>query len=66
MLLQRILTAIPLAIGIIWIILFQSGEVFFWLSMAIAALAAYEWGKLSGLTTVGQLVFIVPVCVTSG
>jgi len=62
MLLQRVLTAIPLAIGIIWIILFQPGTVFFWLSMVIAALAAYEWAKLAGLNSVGQVVYLLLIC----
>ena len=62
MLLQRILTAIPLAIGIIWIILFQPSHVFFWLTMVIAGLAAYEWAKLSGLDTAGRLLYLLIVC----
>jgi len=62
MLLQRVLTAIPLAIGIIWIILFQPGSVFFWLTMVIAALAAYEWAKLAGLSSVGQIVYLLLIC----
>lgn len=62
MLLQRILTAIPLAIGIIWIILFQPSNVFFWLTMVIAALAAYEWAKLAGLKTAGQIVYLLLLC----
>ena len=62
MLLQRILTAIPLAIGIIWIILFQPSHVFFWLTMVIAALAAYEWAKLAGLKTAGQILYLLFVC----
>ena len=60
MLLQRILTAIPLAIAVIWII-FQPGHVFFWFTMLITALAAYEWAKLAGLNPVGQLVYLVLV-----
>ena len=55
MLWQRILTAVPLAIGIIWIILYAPATVFFWMTMVIAALAAYEWAKLSGLGTAGRL-----------
>ncbi len=62
MLLQRVLTAIPLAIGIIWIILFQPSNVFFWLTLAIAALAAYEWAKLAGLKTAGQIFYLMLVC----
>jgi len=62
MLFQRVLTAIPLAIGIIWIILFQPGNVFFWLTMVIAALAAYEWAKLAGLNTAGQISYLLLLC----
>jgi len=61
MLLQRVLTAIPLAAGIIWIILFQPSHVFFWLTMVIAALAGYEWAKLAGLKTAGQIVYLLLV-----
>ena len=63
MLLQRILTAVPLAIGIIWIILFQPSQVFFWLTMVIAAFAAYEWAKLAGLGKGGQVAYLLLVCV---
>ena len=62
MLYQRILTAIPLAIGIIWIILFQPSNVFFWLTMVIAALAAYEWAKLAGLNSAGQIIYLLLIC----
>jgi len=62
MLLQRVLTAIPLAVGIIWIILFQPGYVFFWLTMLITALAAYEWAKLAGLNTAGQIAYLLMMC----
>lgn len=62
MLLQRVLTAIPLAIGIIWIILFQPSHVFFWLTMVITAVAAYEWAKLAGLNTVGQIIYLLLMC----
>jgi len=62
MLLQRVLTAIPLAAGIIWIILFQPGHVFFWLTMVITALAAYEWARLAGLNTAGQVIYLLLMC----
>ena len=62
MLLQRILTAIPLATAIIWIILFQTSQVFFWLTMVITALAAYEWAKLAGLQTAGQIIYTLVMC----
>jgi phosphatidate cytidylyltransferase len=62
MLLQRILTAIPLAIAIIWIILFQSSQVFFWLTMVITAVAAYEWAKLAGLKSAGKVIYLLIMC----
>lgn len=49
MLLQRILTAIPLACLVLWVILFQSSEQFAWMLYIIAIIAAWEWAKLSGL-----------------
>ena len=48
MLLQRVLTAIPLAIAVIWLILFQPTEIFVYLLLFIALIAAYEWARLSG------------------
>ena len=70
MLLQRILTAIPLALVIIWIILFQPARVFFWLTMVMTALAAYEWARLAGLNRSGQFVYVlilsaIPWAITS-
>ncbi len=65
MLLQRILTAVPLAIGLIWIILFQPSHVFFWLTLMIAALAAYEWAKLAGLGMAGQAIYLLCVSAIS-
>ena len=62
MLLQRVLTAIPLGILIIWIILFQSSEVFFWMLMFITAVAGYEWAKLSGLALTGRVIYPVLLC----
>ena len=62
MLLQRILTAIPLALGVIWIILSQSSDVFFWLVMVIAAVAAYEWAKLAGSNKAGQIIYLLLLC----
>lgn len=48
MLLQRVLTAIPLALAVIWLILFQPTEIFVYLLLFIAFVAAYEWSRLSG------------------
>lgn len=62
MLLQRVLTAIPLAVGIIWIILFQPTSVFFWLTLFITAIAAYEWARLSGLSIVPRFIYLALMC----
>lgn len=62
MLLQRVLTAIPLGILIIWIILFQSSEVFFWMLMFITAVAGYEWARLSGLPTAARFIYPLLLC----
>jgi len=49
MLYQRILTAIPLAAFVGWIIFFQPTEVFFYFVLFIVLISAYEWAKLSGV-----------------
>ncbi len=48
MLWQRVLTAIPLAALVLWVILFQPTVVFDYLLYVIALIAAYEWARLSG------------------
>lgn len=48
MLYQRILTAIPLAALVFWIIFFQPTAVFFYFVLFVVFIAAYEWAKLSG------------------
>lgn len=47
MLLHRVLTAIPLALGVIWLILFQPTDIFVYLLMLVSVLAGYEWSRLS-------------------
>ena len=47
MLYQRILTAIPLAALVFWIIFFQPTSVFFYFLLLIIFVSAYEWAKLS-------------------
>jgi len=60
MLYQRILTAIPLAALVVWIIFFQPSSVFFYFVLFIVLIAAYEWAKLSGVqTTFLQTVFAI-------
>lgn len=49
MLYQRILTAIPLAAFVGWMIFFQPTSVFFYFVLLIVLIAGYEWAKLSGI-----------------
>jgi len=48
-LIQRILTAIPLAAFVFWMIFFQPTPVFFYFVLFMVSIAAYEWAKLSGV-----------------
>lgn len=59
MLKQRVLTAIPLAIFVGWMIFFQPTAVFFYLLLFIALVAGYEWAKLSGVSG-------MPACLAFG
>ncbi|MDH5765104.1 MAG: phosphatidate cytidylyltransferase [Gammaproteobacteria bacterium] len=52
MLLQRILTAVPLAIAAVWFILSQSGDALFYVLLVVIAIAAWEWAQLSGIKPV--------------
>jgi phosphatidate cytidylyltransferase len=49
MLYQRILTAIPLAIFVFWIIFFQPTSIFVYFTFFVILIAAYEWARLSGV-----------------
>lgn len=46
---QRVLTAIPLALAVIWVILFQPTQTLMWLLYLVAALAGWEWSRLGGI-----------------
>ncbi len=60
MLYQRILTAIPLAAFVCWIIFFQPTSVFFYFALFIVLISGYEWAKLSGVSnTLLRYVFAV-------
>lgn len=48
MLQHRVLTAIPLAFAVIWLILFQPTDVFVYLLFLIAVIAGHEWSALCG------------------
>ena len=50
MLYQRILTAIPLAAFVCWMIFFQPTSVFFYFVLLIVLISGYEWAKLSGVS----------------
>ena len=66
MLYQRILTAIPLAAFVFWMIFYQPTAVFFYFVLFIVLIAAYEWAKLSAVHDVMFRVLfsiIVTVCV---
>ena len=52
MLYQRILTAIPLAAFVCWIIFFQPTSVFFYFALFIVLISAYEWAKLSAIQNI--------------
>ena len=49
MLYQRILTAIPLAAFVFWIIFFQPTTVFFYFLLFVVLVSGYEWAGLSGV-----------------
>ncbi len=50
MLYQRILTAVPLAAFVFWMIFFQPSSVFLYFVLFIVLISAYEWAKLAGVT----------------
>ena len=49
MLYQRILTAIPLAAFVGWIIFFQPTAIFFYFLLFIILISGYEWARLAGV-----------------
>lgn len=63
MLYQRILTAIPLAAFVFWMIFFQPSNVFFYFLLFIVLISGYEWAKLSGLNH-PLLKVVFALCVT--
>jgi len=60
---QRVLTAVPLALVVIWMILFQPTPTLMWLLYAIALPAGWEWSRLCGLGPVARGVYALLVCV---
>jgi len=51
MLYQRILTAIPLAAFVFWIIFFQPTAMFFDFLLFVVLISGYEWARLSGVNS---------------
>lgn len=52
MLYQRILTAIPLAALVIWLIFFQPTSVFSYFIILLILISAYEWARLAGIKNI--------------
>ena len=52
MLLQRILTAVPLAVLSVWFILTQSSDALFYALLLVVFIAGWEWAQLAGLNSV--------------
>lgn len=63
MLLQRILTAIPLAILAIWVILYQSTEILMYVFLVISFVAGWEWAQLAGIKLRWQRITLAIVLV---
>ncbi|MCW9012827.1 MAG: phosphatidate cytidylyltransferase [Gammaproteobacteria bacterium] len=69
MLWQRVLTAIPLALLVGWLIFFQSSDVLFYAFLLVSVIAGWEWARLAGIENnlfrivygmvIGAVVFIV-------
>lgn len=64
MLYQRILTAIPLAAFVFWIIFFQPTPVFFSFLLFIVFISGFEWARLSGVNT-NPLRILFAIAITS-
>lgn len=52
MLLQRILTAIPLAVLVIWGVLTQPADIIFYALLFVSFISGWEWARLSGINNV--------------
>ncbi len=62
MLLHRILTAVPLAAAVIWLILFQPTSVLLYALLLVVLICGYEWARLSCVKSrLGQLAFALIV-----
>ncbi len=65
MLYQRILTAIPMAAFVVWMIFFQPTSVFFLFVLFIVLVSAFEWARLSGINN-NPLRILFALIITSG
>ena len=65
MLYQRILTAIPMAAFVVWMIFFQPTSVFFFFVLFIVLVSAFEWARLSGINN-NPLRILFALIITSG
>lgn len=66
MLLHRILTAVPLALAVIWLILFQPTSVLLYVLLPISFVCGHEWARLGGVqSSLWRLVFAALVSVFS-
>ena len=62
MLLQRILTAVPLAIAVIWLILYQPTANLLFVLIPVSFVCGHEWARLGGVkSALYQFVFAVLV-----
>ncbi len=62
MLLQRVLTAVPLGVLAVWFLLTQSTESIFYALLFFMALSAWEWSMLCGFNhLVMRLIYAVIV-----
>ena len=66
MLLHRVLTAVPLALAVIWLILSQSSTVLLSVLLPVAFVCGYEWARLAGVRSIlGRLCFALIVSAVS-
>jgi phosphatidate cytidylyltransferase len=63
MLMRRVLTAVPLALVVIWVILFQPTQTLMGLLYVVVLLASWEWSRLGGLgPVVARGVYALLLC----
>jgi len=66
MLKQRVLTAIPLAVLVVWGIITQPEEIVLYALLTVMLISGWEWARLSGIqNTPLRLVYAVVICAVS-